>query len=1063
MLLKNISDTQITYLRYTMEKDQSAISFMEDLSHGIEKIYCSVDEENHTIQYEATCEDTMVGISVGLSRNIVNRFDDSQDSEHGSLGPKECAIAYYIHQIESAESENELTARYGQFYPLFAKFSQFSPSQLANYYQDLDELKSLIYELDKEPNIVAVDTKQSGIHPEVQIEIECDPRYRDTYAIRFSILAGGKTKGIRVLELQELAMGRGSFTLSSSGSTRAAQITLDDFDSEQKQLLSFITIFCSSSEAHTNRSTRYISLSYNLAPLVMLLSFFKGRKILFNGTQYTVIEKENNCKMFVDESGILSSSIETDRGDNLLEGEASFAYFHHEDRTVRFIRFASRRTKVLFNFYRTHPEFDYSLFQEEIGGILLPKLASDTVIDKTFEEKTKGYRSSIIYRLTYNDDLSLTMETSFSIRGVEVDKETFLTSGMDSTYDAFSEELARLGLEEESVYTDADRIAPALCGDFSNLARLCSLYLSDNLATAKVHKSTPIRANTVSGIDWFEVTYESDSLTAEQIQSILDAYRKKKKYIRIGKDYYSLDNEELAFMANKFKPKANDLTTEHLPIYQALRLNHDGKSMVNLSKQLTELFHTLNDYPSLELPLKQHFLDALRPYQLNGVRWLYSLATHHLAGILADDMGLGKSLELIAFLSLIEERGPTLIVSPKSLIYNWRSEFAKWDRSRDVYVIDGNKPERKRIFSEAKAKERPVIIASYDTLRNDLELFENLAYVAVILDEGQYIANAFALKSKAVKSLSAIYRFVLTGTPIQNSFLDLWSIFDFLLPGYLDSFNEFQNAFRGFESAHSEQGKKLDKMVAPFILRRKKDDVLSDLPPKTEEVTVIQFNDTERSIYSGYLANVVKQMRESPDDNRVQILAMLTRLRQICVDPSVFLEYNDVSTKLDYAISMIETAISGGHKVLIFSTFAEVLLHLEALLKERDIANRMIYGQTPAGKRLSYAEEFNNNPNLSVMLVSLKAGGTGLNLIGADIVIHLDPWWNVAAEEQATDRAHRIGQTRPVSVYKLICKDTVEEKVIELQNLKKELTTILHSEGEVGSKLTKEDILYLLS
>ena len=767
--------------------------------------------------------------------------------------------------------------------------------------------------------------------------------------------------------------------------------------------------------------------------------------------------------MFIDESGAISPSIDIDPNDLVIQSDQLSAYFSSSNHVIQLLSFTSKKAKILYQFYQTHPDFNYDLFAEEIGGTLLPKVSSDTVVDKGFEEKTKVYRTAIKYYVTYNDDLTLTMYTVFSLRGVEVSRDTFIDEGSANSYEAFRRELDRLGLEEEGIYHDAEEIGPIIEGDFTQLSRLCSLYLSDNLASKKVNKSMPIRINAESGIDWFELSFQSDTLTEKQINDVLKAYAKKKKYIRIGDDYYSLDNEELATLAKRFGPEEG-LTTKKLPLYQALHLNHDGKSQVALSKQLIELFHELNEYPSLTLPLQQHLLSALRPYQLDGVRWMYSLAHHGLAGILADDMGLGKSLELISFLSLLEENGPTLIVSPKSLIYNWESEFHKWDPSRKVFVLGANKAGRVSVLESAKDVSRPVLIVSYDSLRNDIETFEKYQFTAVILDEGQYIANAMALKSKAVKTLKAKYRFVLTGTPIQNSFLDLWSIFDFLMPGYLEDYNEFQNIYRGFESVHSEEGKKLEKMVAPFLLRRKKTDVLQDLPPKTEEVVRIQFGEQEQTLYSSYLANVKNELRKDVNkSNKIAMLAMLTRLRQLCVDPSSFLEYNDISTKLSYVITMAKEAISGGHKILIFSTFAETLLHLGKLLDGERIAHHLIYGQTSAAKRLSYAEDFNNNPNVSVMLVSLKAGGTGLNLIGADIVIHLDPWWNIAAEEQATDRAHRIGQTRSVSVYKLIMVDSVEEKVIELQQKKKELTNILHSEGEVGASLTAEDIYYLLS
>ncbi|MBR5750575.1 MAG: DEAD/DEAH box helicase, partial [Bacilli bacterium] len=341
-------------------------------------------------------------------------------------------------------------------------------------------------------------------------------------------------------------------------------------------------------------------------------------------------------------------------------------------------------------------------------------------------------------------------------------------------------------------------------------------------------------------------------------------------------------------------------------------------------------------------------------------------------------------------------------------------------------------------------------------------------------DEAQFIKNMHAKKTNAVKQINALHTIALTGTPIENSMADLWAIFDFLMPGYLDSFNIFKTRYILAGDQVKARGS-LSRKITPFLLRRTKAEVLKDLPKKTTEIITLTMNDEARRYYDAVLVdtrNKIRQKREDPtkgdkysEKGLFSVLPLLTRLREICVDPSAFLDgFSEESAKMAYALSYITIAVEAGHKVLVFSSFTKVLDHLTILLRESGVKSFYIYGATEADDRLSMAESFNTKNDVNVMLVSLKAGGTGLNLHGADIVVHLDPWWNVAAEEQATDRAYRIGQKRPVSVVKLICHNSIEEKVIQLQENKRELyNQVIKSGDEAISKLNIEDIKFLLS
>lgn len=363
-----------------------------------------------------------------------------------------------------------------------------------------------------------------------------------------------------------------------------------------------------------------------------------------------------------------------------------------------------------------------------------------------------------------------------------------------------------------------------------------------------------------------------------------------------------------------------------------------------------------------------------------------------------------------------------------------------------------------------KSDEEITYIISYDSLRIDLDLFKDRSFGFLILDEGQYIANAFSQKTRAVKTLNADYKFALTGTPIQNSLMDLWSLFDFLMPGYLKSYTEFRRTYAKYD-IEKEEKERLENIVSPFLLKRKKEDVLTELPGKTTITQSLAMDEKEKRLYQAYLQKAKNTFADKDDNgktNKLAVLAALTRMRQICVDPSSFLDYPDISSKLEYTIFLIKEAVSKDHKILLFSSFKTVLIHLEKLLEKENITFDSINGETSAHKRIELAKKFNTTEDPKVMLISLKAGGTGLNLIGADIVIHLDPWWNLAAEDQASDRAYRIGQKRKVTIYKIVMKNTIEEKVLDLQNKKKNLSDIFDSANE-KTVLSDEDFAYLLS
>lgn len=438
--------------------------------------------------------------------------------------------------------------------------------------------------------------------------------------------------------------------------------------------------------------------------------------------------------------------------------------------------------------------------------------------------------------------------------------------------------------------------------------------------------------------------------------------------------------------------------------------------------------------------------------------------------------GFGKTVQVLAILlgykeqTKKEDRKPSIVVAPSSLALNWQNEAAKFTKDLKVLTIHGTAEQRR--MQIARIEEYDLVITSYDLLKRDIEVYEEYNYLFryMIVDEAQYIKNANTQNSKAIKQIHAQTRYALTGTPIENSLAELWSIFDYIMPGYLFSYRKFK---QGYETPivkdHDERAmQKLKMLIEPFVLRRTKKQVLTELPEKTVTVLNNQMTEEQNKMYISYLAKAKKELREEFEMNkfensRIKILALLTRLRQICCHPSLFVDnYQEGSGKLNQCMDLIKDATSAGHKILLFSGYTSMFSILEKELKKEKIAYFKLTGATKVDERIKLVDEFNENDQIKVFLISLKAGGTGLNLTGADMVIHYDPWWNISVENQATDRAYRIGQKSNVQVYKLITKNSIEEKIYELQNKKAKLVDqMLDTKNTLISKLSKEDIMAL--
>lgn len=577
-----------------------------------------------------------------------------------------------------------------------------------------------------------------------------------------------------------------------------------------------------------------------------------------------------------------------------------------------------------------------------------------------------------------------------------------------------------------------------------------------------------------------ELNISTDDIPQNEMLDILNSYRTKKKYYRL-KDgsFVNLSDSSLEMLAElmesmQLKPKEFVKGKMHLPMYRTLYLDkmlEENDSIYSTrDSHFREVVKNFKTVKEADFEEPESLSKIMRNYQKNGYKWLRTLEAWQFGGILADDMGLGKTLQVIAVLLAAKQEGrreTSIVVSPASLVFNWGEEFQKFAPELKFSLITGTQDER-QLKIEAY-KESDVIVTSYDLLKRDIAYYEDKQFAYEIIDEAQYIKNHTTEAAKAVKIIKSRIRYALTGTPIENRLSELWSIFDYLMPGFLYSYDVFKRELESpIVKNNDEQAmKRLQKMVNPFILRRLKEDVLKDLPQKLEESRLVKMGSTQQTLYDAQVLHMRERLAGQDDEefnkNKLLILAELTKLRQICCDPSLcFDNYEGGAAKLEACMELIQSAIDGGHRMLVFSQFTSMLEILQKSLDSLGIAYYTITGSTSKEKRLELVKEFNEG-NTPVFLISLRAGGVGLNLTGADMVIHYDPWWNLAVQNQATDRAHRIGQTKKVIVYKLIMKNTIEEKILKLQETKKNLAeqVIGSDSGQIGS-LSRDEILELL-
>lgn len=708
---------------------------------------------------------------------------------------------------------------------------------------------------------------------------------------------------------------------------------------------------------------------------------------------------------------------------------------------------------------------------KRLGDVLLP-VAISTKFDKTPPLKIKLYLDRVKDRLLAGlefhygsividpfESRELLLGSMFSR---DLEKENIILQTMDDSL--FIKTAGGYFLHNEELeYSFLYHVIP-------KIQSLVEIYATTAVRNRIFKENSPPRIRVKvqkERTNWLEFKFEMDGIPDKHIRDILIALEEKRKYYRLRNgSLLSLETrefEEIKRFLNVLPVQNEDLESGlSLPIIKGLQLfNSIDENTYSLEESFTKFLENIQNPGSLEFQVPKSLESILREYQKQGYKWMKTLASYGFGGILADDMGLGKTLQSIAFIQselkeIKKRKRPVLVVCPSSLTYNWLNELTKFSPTIQVVVIDGNKTERAKILKVAL--EMDVVIISYPLLRKDIMWFEKQSFHTVFFDEAQAFKNHWTQTARAVKKIQANYRFALTGTPVENSLEELWSIFHVVFPELFMGLKEYSNLSK----------KTIGRRIKPFLLRRLKEDVLSELPNKIESTESIELLPDQKKLYAAYLAKLrhdtLKHLdKDSIRKNRIKILAGLTRLRQICCHPVLFVDgYKGSSAKFEQLLQIVEESQIAGRRVLIFSQFTKMLELIGRELAMKGQPYFYLDGKTPSRERVDTCNRFNDGER-DLFLISLKAGGTGLNLTGADTVILYDNWWNPAVEEQAADRAHRMGQTNVVQVIKLVARGTIEEKMNELQEKKKLLIEeIFDPEGKVSPTLTEEDIRSIL-
>ncbi len=789
---------------------------------------------------------------------------------------------------------------------------------------------------------------------------------------------------------------------------------------------------------------------------------------------------------------------------SIIKGK-EYKYILDENKIYRCSKKFEKANLKLLEIFRQNYMTEVGLGKEELSqlfSIIIPKVKNAINLDDIPEEEIERYKPQTLITKVYldfdNNDY-LIAEVKFcygesEINPLDENQKIKIARNMiqeTKALNIFRKTGFMLDVKNlRFILPDDDKIYKFITEDINYYMQNFEILATEDFKKKQIKQPKIGNVGVKIENDLLSVDLKNLNIDIQELEKIMQKYNLKKKYYRL-KDGSFLElenNKEIEFLdqlVTGMDLSYKDLEDGEiqLPMYRSLYLNellkqNKGKEIVK-NEEYKNLVNELDkDEIDDEFQVPEILNNTLRYYQKIGFKWLKTLDKYKFGGILADDMGLGKTIQMLSIvLDYIqktdkEKRKVSMVVSPSSLTLNWQNEADKFAGELKTLVINGNLAERKKKIKEIDNYD--LIITSYDLLKRDIDLYKdkNYNFKYIIADEAQYLKNSNTQNAKSIKKIVAETRYALTGTPIENSLAELWSIFDYIMPGYLFSYKKFKSLYEMpiVKDEDMRIMNRLKMLIEPFILRRTKNEVLTELPEKTVTVLNNEMEDEQKNIYLSYLAQAKEEVAEEiklngVEKSHIKILAVLTRLRQICCHPSLFIkDYNEGSSKLNQCMEIVEEAVKSDHKILLFSGYTSMFSIIEEKLNDMNIKYLKLTGATKVDERMDLVDEFNENKDIKVFLISLKAGGTGLNLTGADMVIHYDPWWNLSTENQATDRAYRIGQKNNVQVYKLITKNTIEEKIYELQQKKAELIdNMLSTKTSFINKLSKEDIMNLFN
>ena len=886
------------------------------------------------------------------------------------------------------------------------------------------------------------------------------------------------------------------------------------FEEQSRPLLKFLLKYAeiikyandvNNNYAHYGRNFNVNNVVLSNTGLDELFEILKGKTVEFETKtgerKIQFIDEPIDIKFILEKSDestyCLTPNIDV-YGYDIFYGK-NYSYFLIDNKMHKCLPKVENRNLELLEVYKKN--YTQSIIFNENNlrnffAIVVPKIKDNFEIKNIDKEQIEKYMPKDLYvkiYLDYNEKGYIIADVKFCYGNVEFNP--IKNVNLEITRNAIQENEVLDTFVQTGFMLDSANARLVLANDekiYNFLSKEIEDYMKKfEVLVAEDFKKKDIKKIKIKSIgvkienNLLDINLEDFKFNIYEIKDIINKYKLKRKFYKL-KDgtYISLEkNNSLDFLENVVDNIEIDYVnpeegTIKLPIYRAMYLEKLFKEMNNTNIQKNEYYKKMiseieDRHIDINTKIPKKLNTELRTYQKIGYKWLKTLEQYKMGGILADDMGLGKTVQVLTvILSYIQENKEkaknSIIVCPSSLTLNWYNEIQKFTPTIKTLVISGDYLERKRKIETINNYQ--IVITSYDSLKRDIDLYTQYNFKYIVADEAQYIKNNNTKNSKAVKLINAETKFALTGTPIENSLSELWSIFDFIMPGYLYKYKKFKELYEIpiIKNQDEEKMNKLKKQIEPFILRRTKSEVLTELPDKTVTILSNEMKEEQYSIYMSYMAQARDEIMYQIDmkgfeKSQIKILSLLMRLRQICCHPKLFLsEYTGESSKLNQCIEIIQDAVLGGHKILLFSSYTSMFEIIEEQLKKLEINYLKLTGQTKVGERIKLVDEFNTNKDIKVFLISLKAGGTGLNLTGADMVIHYDPWWNLSAENQATDRTYRIGQRKNVQVYKLITKNSIEEKIYELQQKKAKLIdNMLSTDATFISKLSKDDIMAL--